>query len=121
MSHVSYLLRDTVDHEMAREAAALRDNDARPSSNGWKCPTPTQDAIEAVKEAMTQHGCLRNKVLWKFETVSKEKYGSIKICGWQCGLPFTSEATASTASKARFRKADHEGAGDDRELSAEIK
>ena len=43
------LLRDTVDHEMAREAAALRDNDAaREAIKQWvEMPDPDADRIIA--------------------------------------------------------------------------
>ena len=51
-THVRYfsdLLRDTVDHEMAREAAALRDNDAaREAIKQWvEMPDPDADRIIA--------------------------------------------------------------------------
>jgi hypothetical protein len=49
VGHVSYLLRDAVDHEMPREAATLRDNDAAHEAiKQWgEMPDPDADRIIA--------------------------------------------------------------------------
>jgi hypothetical protein len=66
----SNLLRDTVDHEMAREAATLRDNDAaREAITQWvEMPDPDADRIIASLRsngwAVTGHiQCTKNQPL----------------------------------------------------------